>query len=304
MQEHAICKPVQGTADQRWVIVIGAAFVVCWASGFVVPRVFVPYAEPLTFVALRNAGAVLVLAVLSLGLGATWPRTVPEVIGLLWAGACLQGFAVMGLYWAVYWGLPVGIAALVGGLQPALTAMFAVVLLGEKLLAWQWLGIGLGFIGLGLAVLPNIAATQTSFVLIVSALFGVAAMAYGSIYQKRFSDVGDAWSRTTLMFVGAAIPAAAATCLFEHASIDWQPALLAVYAWSVLALAVGATMALLFLMQKGQAARAAALLYLVPPTSALMAYVAFAEKITLLQLAGFALSAGGVALVQGAAEAG
>ena len=275
-----------------------------WASGFVVPRVFVPYAEPLTFVAWRNAGAVLVLADLSLGLGASWPRTAAEVAGLLWAGACLQGFAVMGLYWAVYWGLPVGIAALVGGLQPALTALFAGVLLGEKLRAWQWLGIGLGFIGLALAVLANIAATKTGFVLILSALFGVAAMAYGSIYQKRFGDVGDAWSRTTLMFVGAAIPAAAATCLFERGTIDWQPALLAVYAWSVLALAIGATMALLFLMQKGQAARAAALLYLVPPTSALMAYVAFAEKITLLQLAGFALSAGGVALVQGAAEAG
>ena len=122
MQERAILRPAASTADQRWMVLIGAVFVLCWASGFVVPRVFAPYAEPLTFVAWRNAGAVLVLAGLSLGLGASWPRTAAEVAGLLWAGACLQGFAVMGLYWAVYWGLPVGIAALVGGLQPALTA--------------------------------------------------------------------------------------------------------------------------------------------------------------------------------------
>jgi drug/metabolite transporter (DMT)-like permease len=143
MQERAIRRSVQGTADRGWMVVIAAAFVLCWASGFVVPRVFVPYAEPLTFVAWRNAGAVLVLAALSLGLGATWPRTAAEVIGLLWAGAYLQGLAVMGLYWAVYWGLPVSIAALVGGLQPVLTAMFAVVLLGEKLLARQWLASAL-----------------------------------------------------------------------------------------------------------------------------------------------------------------
>jgi len=299
MQERTIRRPLQ-SPNKRWLLLIGTAFVVCWASGFVVPRVFVPYAEPFTFVALRNLGAALILAIISLGLGTPWPRAPAEVAGLLWAGACLQGFAVMALYWAVYWGLPVGIAALIGGLQPALTAMFAGVLLAEKLLAWQWVGIALGFVGLTLAVLPKIALTQASFVLILGVLAGVASMAYASIYQKRFSHAGDAWSRTTLLFIGASIPAAAAARHFEHGAIDWQPAMIAVYAWSVLALAVGATMALLFLIQKGQAFRAAALLYLVPPTSALMVYVAFGETISLVQLAGFAVSAGGVALVQAA----
>ena len=182
-----------------------------------------------------------------------------------------------------------------------MTALFAVVLLGEKLLALQWVGIGLGFVGLSLAVLPKITPAQASFALISSALFGVAAMAYASIYQKRFRGVGDAWSRTTLMFVGASLPPVAASCLFERGAVDWQPALIAVYAWSVLALAVGATMALLFLIEKGQASRAAALLYLVPPTSALMAYIGFGETFSLAQLAGFAVSAGGVALVQAGA---
>jgi drug/metabolite transporter (DMT)-like permease len=279
-------------------VLIGAAFVLCWASGFVVPRVFVAYSEPLTFVALRNTGAALLLAAIAAGTGAPRPSSAAAIAGLLWAGACLQGFSVLGLYWAVYWGLPVGIAALIGGLQPALTAMFAVLLVGEELIPVQWGGIALGFMGLAVAVLPRIAPTQGSLMLIASAFAGVASMAYASIYQKRFEHAGDAWSRTALMFVGASIPSVAAAVVFEHGQVSWHPAMIAVYAWSVLALSIGATMGLLFLIRRGQASRASSLIYLVPPTSALMAYVAFGETVGAVQLAGFAISAVGVALVQ------
>src|SRR5262245_57661436 len=129
MQERVLDRPIE---QSRWIAAIAAAFVLAWASGFVVPRVFVPYAEPLAFVAWRNMGAALVLAAIAGWVGARWPRAPGELAGLLWAGACLQGFAVMGLYWAVYWGLPVGLAALIGGLQPVFTALFAVTLLGEE----------------------------------------------------------------------------------------------------------------------------------------------------------------------------
>jgi drug/metabolite transporter (DMT)-like permease len=295
MQERAIARPIEGN---RWIVPIAAAFVLAWASGFIVPRVFVPYAQPLTFVAWRNMGAALLLAVIATWRGARWPRTPGELAGLLWAGACLQGFAVMGLYWAVYWGLPVGLAALIGGLQPVFTALFAVILLGEDLQVLQWCGIAVGFAGLSLAVLPRVVPTEASLALVLSALLGVASMAYGSIFQKRLSQAGDAWGRTTCMFVGATLPAVAAAFVFEHGQTSWQPALFAVYAWSVVVLAVGATMGLLFLIQKDQASRAASLLYLVPPTSALMAYVAFGETIGLFEVLGFAASAAGVALVQ------
>jgi drug/metabolite transporter (DMT)-like permease len=100
------------------------------------------------------------------------------------------------------------------------------------------------------------------------------------------------------MFIGATVPALVAACLLEPAQIEFAAALLAVWVWSVFALAIGATMALLFLIRKGQASRAASLIYLVPPVSALMAYVGFGEAIHLIQIAGFAVAASGVALVQ------
>jgi drug/metabolite transporter (DMT)-like permease len=285
-------------SNQRQLIVVGVAFVLCWASGFVVPRVFIPFSEPLTFVALRNAAAAIVLIATAFALGAEWPRARYDVAGLLWAGAFLQGFSLMGLYWAVYRGLPVGIAALIGGLQPGLTAMFATALIGEKIGFVQWAGVGFGFVGLAVAVWPNIEMGGAGMMLLIAALVGVACMACGSVLQKRFAQTGDAWTRTALMFVGASVPAAASAMLFEHGTVTWNAPMLAIYAWSVLALAVGATLGLLFLIERGQASRAASLIYLVPPTSALMAYVGFGEAITPLQVLGFLISAAGVALVQ------
>jgi drug/metabolite transporter (DMT)-like permease len=172
------------------------------------------------------------------------------------------------------------------------------VLLGEELRALQWCGIAAGFAGLALGVLAKVVPSEASPVHVLAALGGVAALAFGSIYQKRFSEIGDAWSRTTWMFGGASLASSVAAEILEHGQTSWRPALMAIYTWSVLVLAVGATMGLLFLIEKGQASRAAALLNLVPPTSALMAYIAFGETIGLFELIGFAVSAGGVALVQ------
>ena len=287
------------TSSRSWLIAsIPFAFVLCWASGFVVPRAFERYSEPLTFVALRNAGALAVLV--AIAIRHPWPRRASGILGLLWSGALLQGFSVALMYWAVYSGLPAGIAALIGGLQPAITAVLGIAMLGEALVATQWTGIATGLVGVALVVSPKLsgALSGASLGLIAAAFIGVASIAYGSIYQKRFEQVGDAWTRTAILFVGALIPPAVGALVLEHGDVSWQPALIAVYVWSVLALAVGATMALLFLIQRGEAARASSLIYLVPPVSATMAYVAFGETITAIQIAGFLVTAIGVALVQ------
>jgi drug/metabolite transporter (DMT)-like permease len=288
----------QARSGRSWLIAsIPVLFVLCWASGFVVPRAFEQYSEPLTFVALRNAGALVVLV--AIAIRHPWPRKPADIMGLLWSGALLQGFSIGLLYWAVYHGLPAGIAALIGGLQPAIAAVLGVSMLGEMLGGLQWTGIAIGLAGVALVVSPKLAVTAgASLGLIAAAFAGVASMAYGSIYQKRFDHTGDAWTRTALLFAGAFIPPLIAALALEHGNINWQPALIAVYAWSVLALAVGATMALLFLIQRGEAARASSLIYLVPPVSATMAYFAFGETISAIQIAGFVVTAIGVVLVQ------
>jgi drug/metabolite transporter (DMT)-like permease len=242
----------------------------------------------------------LVLALIALTIRSSWPLHWADRLGLMWAGALQQGVYLMALYWAIFHGLPVAIAALIGGLQPALTAVFAASVLGEKITARQIAGMVIGLCGVGLVLSPKFAETNAANTLALAllGLAGVAAGAYGSVYQKRYVHLGDDWSRTALLFVGAVFPATVMAYALEGGPIEWTPNLVVVYAWSVLPLAIGGTMGLLYLMRKGQAARAASLLYLVPPISAFMAYVGFGERLRAIQVAGFAVAAIGVYLVQ------
>lgn len=280
---------------------IPAVFVLLWASGFVVPRAFAPYAEPFVFIAVRNAGAAVVLFAVALALRRRWPRAWAERFGLMWAGALLQGFFLMAGYWAIVGGLAVGVAALIGALQPALTALFAAMMVGEGLNRRQWIGLALGFAGVAVVISPKLISGEghASILLALVFIVGVACAAYASVYQKRFEHAGNALTRTALIFVGAVVPAAIGAALVEHGHIAITVPLVAVYLWSVFALAIGATMALLYLIAKGQAAKAASLIYLVPPVSAVMAWLGFNEPIGWALIAGFAVTALGVWLVQG-----
>src|SRR5262249_43781779 len=98
---------------------IPIAFFVCWASGFVFPRAFAAYSEPVTFTTLRNTGAALALILIAIFFRSPWPRSLRDQIGIMWSGALLQGVFLATIYWSIYHGLPAGIAALIGGLQPA-----------------------------------------------------------------------------------------------------------------------------------------------------------------------------------------
>jgi drug/metabolite transporter (DMT)-like permease len=276
-----------------------AVFVLSWASGFVVPRAFKPYVEPFTFITARNAGAAVVLVLFALALRSSWPTTRADRLGLIWTGALLQGFFLMAGYWAIVAGLAVGVAALIGALQPGLTALCAAVMVGEGLNRRQWLGLALGFAGVAVVISPKLINGEGhgSVLLALVFLAGVACAAYASVYQKRFEHARDALTRTALIFVGATVPAAVGA-LFEGGSLTVTAPLVAVYLWSVFALAIGATMALLYLIQKGEAAKAASLIYLVPPVSAVMAWFGFDEPIGWALIAGFAITALGVWLVQ------
>jgi drug/metabolite transporter (DMT)-like permease len=276
-----------------------AVFVLLWASGIVVPRAFKPYVEPFIFVAARNAGAAVVLVLLALALRRPWPKTRGDRLGLSWAGALLQGFFLMAAYWAIVQGLQVGVAALIAALQPGLTALFAAFMVGEGLNRRQWLGLALGFAGVAVVISPKLVGGEGHGSVLLALVFvaGVACAAYASIYQKRFERTGDALTRTALIFIGATVPAAIGA-LFEGGALTLTVPLAAVYLWSVFALAIGATMALLYLIHKGEAAKAASLIYLVPPVSAVMARLGFGEPIGWALLAGFAVTALGVWMVQ------
>jgi drug/metabolite transporter (DMT)-like permease len=272
-------------------------FVVIWATGFIVARLVAPYADPLTFLLVRYGLAILVLASVSLAVKAPWPRTARDWRNAIVAGIILHGIYLGGVFWSIKHGLPAGIAALVAGLQPLATGLLVGPFLGEQVSARRWAGIAAGFIGAALVISPKI-GTSDGFPAsaLVICFLGMIAITFGTIWQKRTAQAADLRTNTAVQYVGAAIVTLPFALMTEELRLDFEPALWAGLIWAVFGLSIGAIGLLLILIRRGAVAGVAALLFLVPPVAALMAFLFFGESLSPIQIVGMGAAAVGVAL--------
>ncbi|CAA2156885.1 DMT family transporter [Methylobacterium brachiatum] len=274
-------------------------FVPIWATGFISARAVIPHADPLGFTAVRFTGVALLLALIAVASRVRWPGTRAGWRDPIVAGFLMQGIYLAGVFWAVSRGLPAGIAALVGSLQPLLTALLAGPLLGERVSGRRAFGILLGFAGAGLVLAPKLGAADPSGippVALAVSLVAVLALTLGTLWQKRTGGGGDLLANATLQFVGGMACAIPLALAFGHATIDPVAPLWLGLAWAILVNSVAGILLLLALIRRGAVAGVAALFFLVPPVAALLGYLLFGEVLTLVQGAGMAVAALGVAV--------
>jgi len=274
-----------------------ALFVLLWSTGYIGAKFGLPYAEPMTFLALRFSIVAIIMVLVSLAAGARWPRSLPEAFHIAVVGLLLQATCLGGVFLAISKGLSAGLTALITALQPLLTAVLVRHLLGERVRGLQWLGFVLGFVGVALVVAEKLrldAGALWGIVISTAALLGIT---FGTIYQKRFCDAMDLRSGTAIQNATAALAMIAGSLIFEGRRIAWTPDFLFALAWLCLVLSVGATMLLFWLLRHGAASRVASLFYLVAPTTAFLAYLLFDETLAATALMGMGLAVAGVALV-------
>jgi len=273
-------------------------FVLIWSTGFIAARLVTPYADPLTFLCYRYLLTIVAFIVIAAALGAPWPRGIRAWANALIAGVLLQGIYLGGVFWAVRDGLPAGIAALVVGLQPLLTAVLAFPLLGETVGLRKWVGIVLGFGGALLVLEPRLAVDveQLTVAPLVAVFAAMLAITLGTIWQKRTGAAADIRTNAAVQFIGAAIVTIPVVLLTENGRFEmvWQT--WAGLLWSSLGLSVGAISLLLFLIRRGSVASVASLFYLVPPVVAVFAFLLFGETLNTLQIGGMVVAAVGVAI--------
>ena len=276
-------------------------FVFLWSTGWIVARYSADYADPLTFLTVRFALAGTVLLAFAVLARAQWPQS-----GSGWGHALFSGVLIHALYlgavwWAIRQGVPASISALIAALQPILSALLSPAFVGERISPGRWAGVILGMTGLCLVLAPKLVGVAPE-VLRANAWpmaingFGMVAVTLGSFYQKRFLPTGDLRSITFLQYLGAIAIMLPAAFVLEPMRIVWNPLMLAVTAWSVLALSIGAIGLYLLLIRRGEVSRSAQLIYLVPPTAALQAWILFGETLSSLQIFGMAVTVLGVAL--------
>jgi drug/metabolite transporter (DMT)-like permease len=285
-----------------------AVFVLIWSTGFIVARFGMPHAPPMKFLAMRYALSVVAFLVWAGLARAAWPRDRGQFAHLAVTGILMHGGYLGGVWAAVKDGMGAGLAALLVGLQPVLTALW-ISSRGGAVNARQWAGLGLGLAGLLLVVWEKLGIGEVSALNLLFAFIALLSITAGTLYQKRFVTPCDVRT-ANLVQLAAAFAVTLPLALLETEGMRWVLAdgavngeLAGAMAWSVLGLTLGGSSLLYLLIQRGAATSVTSLMYLVPPTTAFMAWVLFREPLGPLILAGMAITAAGVALVVRPAKA-
>jgi len=271
-------------------------FVLLWSTGFIGARFGLPYIEPMTFLAVRMAFVVLIMAAIALIGGARWPLG-PEIGHSLVAGALVHGLYLGGVFTAISQGMPAGISALIPGLQPILTSTIANRYMGETVTRLQWLGLVLGLIGVALVLHDRAIVDAGSAVGWIASFGSLVGITLGTLYQKRYCGRIDWRTGNTVQYIGALLLFGLAAFVFETRTIHWSGELVFAIAWLVLVLSIAAVGLMYWLIRRSAATGFASLFYLVPAVTALFAYILFGEKLDALSIAGMVVCAAGVVLV-------
>lgn len=274
-------------------------FVLIWSTGFIVAKFGLPYAPPLTFLLMRFAGVLAVLIPLVLLMRAPWP--IGKFRHIAFAGILVQAGYLAGVWCAIKLGMPAGLSALIVGMQPVLTA-FAAPLIGERVSGRQWGGLVMGLSGVALVVANKITLTGLSWESIALCVFALLSITVGTLYQKRYCAHFDLRTGTTIQFAASLIIILPFAIAFEHLTpsldtVQWTPRFVGALLWSIFALSIGAIFLLFALIRKSAATRVTSLLYLTPPTTAVMAWIMFGEALSIIGMTGMMLAVIGVAFV-------
>ena len=285
-----------------WLRAMPAVFVLIWSTGFVVAKYGLPYAPPLTFLTIRYALSLLCFLVWIALARVSWPRGRQQWLHLSVSGVLIHAGYLGGVWMAIKAGMGSGLASLMVGLQPILTALWVSSMAstdqgGEKVTPRQWLGLTLGLGGLLLVVSRKFGSTQevTAFTL-AAITIALLSITVGTLYQKRYVAPADVRGANAVQ-IAAAFIVTLPLALFETEAVTWSPQFMGALAWAVLVLTLGGSSLLYMLIQRGAATAVTSLLYLVPPCTALMAWLLFAEQITAVTVLGTAITALGVSLV-------
>jgi drug/metabolite transporter (DMT)-like permease len=294
------------TREQLLLRATPVVFVLIWSTGFVVARLGMPHAQPLSFLLCRYGLSALCFAAWVRASGATWPRGRMQWLHLGVTGTLIQAAYLGGVWCAVKAGLGAGLVALIVGLQPVLTALWVSARGSEhRVRAAQWLGLVLGLGGLLLVVGQKLHQGEAQPLPVALAAFALLGITAGTLYQKRWVQPCDVRTAGAVQLLAAFAVTLPLALVFEPWGYEAVPELWIALGWSVLVLTLGGSSLLTLLIQRGAATAVTSLMYLVPPCTAVMAWVLFRESLSLTVFLGMALTALGVALVvrQPAAQA-
>ena len=282
----------------NWLSLGPVVFVVLWSTGFIGSRLTAPYAEPLSFLSVRFALVTVIFIVASLIFKAKWPSRRDGLLAFV-TGMFAQGAYLGGVFWAIYYGMPAGVAALITAMQPLFTTALAGAVLGEKPDWRHWAGLAMGLCGVALVVWPKLSFADAGItpITIAVTLLATISITIGSVMQKRFLSEVDLRTGNALQFAGGGVVVYIGALLTEDFNIVWHSDVIFAMAWLVVVLSLGAVTMLYLMIRHGEVSKISSLFFLVPAVTAVIAYLMFDETLDFIQLVGMAVCGAAVLLV-------
>jgi drug/metabolite transporter (DMT)-like permease len=270
-------------------------FVVLWSTGFIATKYVLRSADPLTYLAIRMAVVVALMAIIAVIARPQWPDRIGIAHSVV-AGLLVHGFYLGGTAVAIAHSIPAGLSALIPGLQPILTSTIANRWLGERVTPLQWTGLLLGLGGVVL-ILHNRPITGDAGWGWLASAVSLVSITLGTLYQRRYCGKIDWRAGNLVQYIAVAVFFGAAAWLFEDGVVHWTREFVLALAWLAVVLSIGSIGLLYWLIRRQAATSVASLFYLVPAVTAAMAYVLFGEELDAVAISGMIACAAAVFLV-------
>ncbi len=274
-------------------------FVFLWSGAFIAVRAGIPDVSPITFLASRFSLAALLLLPVSFILGSLggwrearrlWPH-------LAISGVLLNGAYLSGAYWAML-DISAATMALIGSLQPSLTAFLSGPVLGDRFRPLQWIGFALGTAGVAIVAGVNIVDLGNTRG-VMWGVFASICFVAGTVYYARFCKSSNLLTTNCVQLAAAALFCWLLVLGFEEVSVSLTPTAIWSFLYLTLGVSLGGMGLYLYMLKSGTAGKVAANFYVTPGLTAVLGWLILGETLSTNALMGFGLAMMGLWLVHG-----
>ena len=268
-------------------------FIILWSSAFITTKPIVDNSDPFTALAFRFFFVAIGFYLFCIYTKQSILINKKNLFESLFSGILFHGFYLGGVFFSISIGMPTGIAALIVTLQPVITNALSGPILGENVSSKQWLGVLLGFIGASL-VLGLDVGTNIPLVGLVATIIALLAITASTIWQKKLSKNLPLSVSNFYQAVGGCLFHCLIITFFVSPYINFTQTFLISMGHQIFLVSFGAFTILMFLIKKNSASKTVSIFFLVPSTSAFMAWLFLNERLTSLDLIGFFIATIGV----------
>ena len=269
-------------------------FIVLWSSAFVTTKPIINNSDPFSALAFRFLFVAIGFFIFSLYEKKKILIKKKFLVNSLGTGVLFHGFYLGGVFYSVFVGLPVNVAALIVTLQPVLTNALAGKFLNEKVQLQQWIGVMLGFVGAILVIGLDI-GEDLPINGIVAVIISLIAITASTIWQKKVSNDVPLSVNNMYQAIGAVIFHLLIIVLFfNDPFLNLTSEFLFAMSHQIILVSFGAFSILMFLIKSNTASKTVSLFFLIPCVTALMSWYFLDEILTKLDILGFFIASIGV----------